>query len=180
MTSIYSVYFTGKIIFLVLISIIGYAIYNKSIPKWILVVAIPFFLFVGYFTFSGPSIFNNVKLYNKLQSITANDVKEIEIFNIDLRKKYNPIPNTLYTLRKKEEIASIIAILQQSKTYTESMDYIDRSYGLSIILKDSSEIDFEILKTRSDIYLSLLNEINNKYYTIGNYKSNAISKFLIE
>ena len=180
MNNIFSVYFTGKIIFLTMILILGYAIYNKSIPKWILVVAIPFFLVLGYATFSGPSVFNNIKLYDKLQSITTNDVKEIDIFDIAHRTKFNPIPNTLYTLRKKEEIASIIAILQQSKTYTESMDYIDRSYGLSIILKDYSKINFEIIKTRSDTYLSLLNEINNKYYTIGNYKNNAISKFLIE
>ena len=181
MNSIYYSYFIPKGIFLLIFFVVGYSILKKGIPKWSLIIFIPLSIFFGFFTFSNPNIFNNISVYEKLENLETENVKEINIFDISFTENNNePIPNSLYTLKNKKEIEFIINALKKNEFYNENFGLIEKLYGLTIVLKDKSEISFKIIKSKDNIYPELLNKNNGEYYTIGTYKNNSISKILLD
>ena len=182
MNSILYNYFIPRGIFLLIFFIIGYYILKKEIPKWSLILFIPFSLLFGYAAFSGPNIIWNVIILKKLENLKAENVREINIFEKSFTEsdEHQPIPNSLYRIKNKKEISSILNILKRNEFYNYNFGAIEKFYGLTITLKDKSEIYFTIIKSKDNIYPKLLNEQNGKYYTIGTYKNNALSKILLE
>lgn len=181
MNSIYYSYFIPRGIFLLIFLVIGYSIFKKGIPKWTLIIFIPLAFFFGFFTFSGPNLLENISVYEKLKNLETESVKEINIFNISFTENNNePIPNSLYKIENKKEIEFIVNSLKQNEFYNQNFGGIEKFYGMTIILKDKSEINFKILKSKENIYPELLNKKSGKYYSIGTYKNNLISEILIE
>mgnify|MGYP000280069452 CR=1 FL=1 len=89
----------------------------------------------------------------------------------------NPL---LVPKKNKKEIEFIINALKKNEFYNENFGLIEKLYGLTIVLKDKSEISFKIIKSKDNIYPELLNKNNGEYYTIGTYKNNSISKILLD
>ena len=164
-----------------MILLVGYYIFKKELPKWSLTLYIPVSFLFLYVAFSGPNIFKNVKVYEKLNNLKTKNVREIEVFEKSFTEnEHQPIPGSLYRIKNKKEINSIINTLKLNEFYNESFGDIEKIYGLSIILIDKSEIDFTIIKSNENIYPELLCEQNGRHYSIGIYKNNALSKILLE
>jgi hypothetical protein len=181
MNSIYYSYFISKGIFLLMVIIIGYAILKNGLPKWSFILFLLITIFLTFFTFSGPTIFENISIYEKLENLKTENVEEINIFDISFTENNNePIPNSLYTLESKKEIEFIVNTLKRNEFYNQNFGGIEKFYGLNITLKDKSEINFKIIKSKENAYPELLIKKNGKYFTIGTYKNNSISEILLE
>ncbi len=164
-----------------MILVVGYAsVVNKGKLKFIFILLLSILLIFGFLTFSGPNLFDNINTYKKIKNLKASEVKEVEIFDISFTERnFKPVPNSLYILKREKEIEFVVKSLKQNEFYNGSIGEIEKIYGLTILLKDKTEINFKIIKSKKNIYAHLLNEEDGEYYVIGIYKNTSIRSILL-